>query len=105
MKYTWSGSGNDSRGVKWFFTLDLSIDNSGSISGSFDWDTSDEDIYGIEYVEGYVNEDGKFEMEGKRKSRSKNIVLCTYTGRFYKNFGRIEGTWTGDCPSGTFSGN
>jgi hypothetical protein len=105
MNYVWNGSGCDSRGVKWYFTLDLLIDGSGSVYGSFDWDTSDEDIYGVEYVSGTVDDDGRFEMEGKRKSRSKNIVICSYKGRFYSNYSRIEGNWTGDCPSGKFSGN
>lgn len=104
MNYSWRGSGSDTKGVRWDFTLDLDIDANGKMAGSFDWVTSEEDMYGIEFVRGTVDDDGCFEMDGTSTSRAKNLVLCSYRGRFYNNYGRIEGSWKGDCPSGNFSG-
>jgi hypothetical protein len=103
MNHTWRGSGNDNAGMGWTFTLNLSIDDTGSMSGEFYWESSDGIMYGTEYVNGTNFSDSKFKMEGKRILNYKEIVLCKYNGQFSGNYSRIEGSWTGDCTSGSFS--
>jgi hypothetical protein len=75
------------------------------MSGEFSWKSSDGSMYGTEYVTGTNFTDGRFEMEGKRNLNYRGIVLCNYNGQFSRNYSKIEGSWTGDCPSGTFRGS
>jgi hypothetical protein len=91
---TWSGTGDDTAGNHWTFTLELA-ENTGEVSGVFHWKHP---VYaGDEYFRGKVD-CAKRTMSLVANRAEGNVGTGSYSIVFAADYGSFIGKWTcGGC--------
>ncbi len=98
----WTGTGVDTDGTGWTFTLELKQRRC-RLSGSFRWRSADGHS-GTELVRGTVDCKRRLKVRGHQLKNVKGALTTTrYRGVFSKNLRTVKGRWLDGVP-GTFKG-
>lgn len=98
----WAGTGKDTAGTGWTFTLKLKQRRC-KLTGSFRWN-ADDGHRGTELVRGTVDCKRRFKVRGYQlKDLKGDLTTTRYRAVFSKDLRGIKGRWLDGIP-GTFKG-